>query len=95
MRVAGAQGGFLVVRPSRAVFSDLVEVVREGRFGGRYSGWNNSGIGNWCGGRRATLQGLSRRRRDARREPNPRAPRRWGGATVQGAVPYYYSIVAP
>ena len=66
-RLAGAvQGGFLVVQPSLRVFEEIVEIVRDGRFGGKYSGWNNTGIGNW-----------------------------WGGATIQGVVPYYYAVVAP
>lgn len=51
------QGGFVVVRPSQQAFAQMVDVVKQGRFGGPFgSGWNGTGIGHWWGG--ATFQGI-------------------------------------
>ena len=49
------QGGFLLVAPSLAVYSQLVETVKEGDFRPG-TGWAGSHIG-WCWGGR-TIQGL-------------------------------------
>lgn len=59
-KVCPVQGGFVVVKPDIQPFNDMVEIVKEGRFGagagpGR-SGWNGTGIGHWWGG--ATFQGV-------------------------------------
>jgi len=55
------QGGFLVVRPSLDVFQALVALMQKGKWGGKCSGWECTGVGHW-----------------------------WGGATIQGLLPYFY-----
>lgn len=55
------QGGFLVVRPSLQTFAALVSVMQRGKWGGKCSGWECTGVGHW-----------------------------WGGATIQGLLPYFY-----
>ena len=51
------QGGFLVVRPSAAVFDAIVAVSQAGRWGGKLgSGWEGTGVGHWWGGN--TIQGV-------------------------------------
>lgn len=52
--VAPAQGGFLVIRPSAAVFEEFRSVIRKGDYGSK--GWGGSGIGNFWGGQ--TIQGI-------------------------------------
>lgn len=52
--VCPVQGGFLLVRPDRKVFDELIDVVVQGDFRDA-SGWGGTGIGWWWGG--ATIQG--------------------------------------
>ena len=52
VRACPVQGGFAVVRPSAAVFQEMVEIVRRGDF--KQSGWGGTTIGGWWGG--ATFQ---------------------------------------
>eukprot|EP00566_Odontella_aurita_P014977 CAMPEP_0113536520 /NCGR_PEP_ID=MMETSP0015_2-20120614/6304_1 /TAXON_ID=2838 /ORGANISM="Odontella" /LENGTH=340 /DNA_ID=CAMNT_0000435889 /DNA_START=616 /DNA_END=1638 /DNA_ORIENTATION=- /assembly_acc=CAM_ASM_000160 len=51
----GVHGGFFVVRPSDAAFTELVDVVREGNYT-LQDGWARSGHGRCHGGE--TIQGL-------------------------------------
>ena len=50
------QGGFLVVRPSLDVFQALVALMQKGKWGGKCSGWECTGVGHWWGGN--TIQGV-------------------------------------
>ena len=44
-------------RPSMGAFNAMVDIVKEGHWGGEYgSGWEGTGIGHWWGG--PTFQGL-------------------------------------
>jgi hypothetical protein len=58
--VCPVQGGFVVIKPDLKPFEDMVQIVKEGRFGAGVkpgaSGWNGTGIGHWWGG--ATFQGI-------------------------------------
>ena len=47
-------GGYLVIKPNKKHFEDMVEILKEGNFTGR--GWRNSGVGWVYGGR--TIQGV-------------------------------------
>ena len=49
-----AQGGFLVIRPSKERFEEYRAIIRKGDFGAR--GWGGSGIGRFWGG--TTIQGI-------------------------------------
>jgi hypothetical protein len=52
-RVAGVQGGFLVVRPSQRAFDQYMEIILEGNFTMGFndeSGWGGLGFGGWIGG---------------------------------------------
>merc|ERR1719379_2898086 len=42
------QGGFLLYRPSKADFEEILKLTKEGEWGG--NGWKDSGIGYCCGG---------------------------------------------
>jgi hypothetical protein len=48
------QGGFFVVRPSRELYNDMIDVVLEGNFV-EWGGWGDTGIGWFWGG--MTIQG--------------------------------------
>jgi hypothetical protein len=49
------QGGWLLLRPNRTVFDDILTVFKKGNFGG--GGWEQSGVGYAWGG--PTVQGLT------------------------------------
>jgi hypothetical protein len=49
------QGGWLLLRPNRTVFDDILTVFKRGNFGG--GGWEKSGVGYAWGG--PTVQGLT------------------------------------
>ena len=65
-KVAPAQGGFLLIRPSDEVFKHMVALVQEGDWRGGQGAWGGSGIGYF-----------------------------YGGPTIQGFVPYYFTVVRP
>lgn len=55
-KVAPAQGGFLVVKPSLRLFRELQAIVQEGDWRGGKGAWGGSGVGYFYGG--PTIQGL-------------------------------------
>jgi hypothetical protein len=63
--VKPVQGGFVLLRPSSAVYDDIVDIVRHGDF--RPNGGWSGRMGNLF----------------------------WGGATFQGLMPYYFSVLVP
>ena len=48
MKHAGAQGGFLVLRPSQQVYDEFVSIIRKGDFR-QGSGWGGEGFGPFYG----------------------------------------------
>ena len=64
-KVAPAQGGFLLLRPSASTFGALRDLAQEGDWRGG-AGWGGSGIGYF-----------------------------FGGPTIQGIVPYFFSHLRP
>lgn len=52
-KVAGVQGGFLVLRPSQDAFNEYMDIILEGNFTMGFnndSGWGGLGFGGWVGG---------------------------------------------
>ena len=55
-KVAPAQGGFLLIRPSTEIFDHMTRLVQEGDWRGGKGAWGGSGIGFFYGG--PTIQGF-------------------------------------